>query len=151
MPILSAATIQRLGIVSPCIPSRPLHGLSGGLSRAGYDIHVHLHRPMTVWPFCPRLAVSVERFSVPADVMGFVTSKSTLARRFLDMPATTLEPGWQGYLTLELVNHSLVPIRLQPGQPICQVIFLRLDEPAEPYDGRYQHQPQVPVAPILSG
>jgi dCTP deaminase len=61
---------------------------------------------------------------------------------------TVIEPGWRGFLTLELVYHGLKPIRIPGGAGIAQVIFHEISSPAE-YAGKYQDQPDRPVAAIL--
>ena len=53
---------------------------------------------------------------------------------------TVVEPGWKGYLTLELTNHSEVFIEIAAGTPIAQVVFSYIDEPSEGYNGKYQNQ-----------
>jgi dCTP deaminase len=37
--------------------------------------------------------------------------------------ATAIHPGFQGVITLELVNHGNVPLVLYPGLLVAQVIF----------------------------
>jgi len=87
---------------------------------------------------------------MPLDLLGRVTDKSTWARRFLTVQNTIIEPGWCGYLTLELTNHSDVDIHIMRGMPIAQIIFDVLDEPTEkPYMGKYQNQQSGPVAARL--
>jgi dCTP deaminase len=62
---------------------------------------------------------------------------------------TVIEPGWCGYLTLELTNNTDTAITLEKGQPIAQILFELLDEPTEmAYQGKYQNQPNRPVAAI---
>lgn len=78
---------------------------------------------------------------MPIDLLGRVADKSTLARRGLAVQNTIIEPGWRGYLTLELSNHGRDAIEIVAGMPIAQIIFDVLDEPAErPYAGKYQDQ-----------
>lgn len=141
-------------------------GMSGGLSCAGYDVHMGdvlqglpifdkqphkdmLGAPRGSWALPPRtgcLAVTVERFKLPRNVCMLYFNKSTLARQFLNACATLGEPGWEGYLTLELYNQSDKYHFLFPGQPIGQVIFNTLDrDSAFPYRGKYQGQEAMPV------
>ncbi len=62
---------------------------------------------------------------------------------------TVIEPGWKGYLTLELVNHSETVMHLLAGDPIAQVIFFALNAPTDaPYNGKYQDQPNRPMGAI---
>lgn len=149
MTVLSKQSIPRT-IVTPFVDEKtvcPLTGMSYGLSVAGYDIRVKqgiVLRPGWFW-----LASTVERFAMPNDLIGFVHDKSTLARLGMAVQNTVIEPGWEGYLTLEITNHSSEPIYVFEGQPIAQVVFHRLDEPTEqPYDGKYQNQGDMPVAAI---
>ena len=83
------------------------------------------------------LASTLERFVMPTNVMAQVADKSTWARRGLAVQNTIIEPGWEGWLTLELTNHGTSIISLQEGTPIAQIIFMRLDQPTEqPYEGQ---------------
>jgi dCTP deaminase len=94
---------------------------------------------LTKGSFC--LAASRERFIMPGDVLGVVHDKSTLARRGLSVFNTVIEPGWKGYLTLELIHHGPLRLTLMNGQPIAQVVFHLLDQPTDaPYAGKYQDQ-----------
>jgi len=77
-------------------------------------------------------------------VVGIVHDKSSLARRGLAAQNTVLEPGWRGFLTLELTNHGTKPIRLEAGQPIAQILFHTVTGVVEPYSGKYQDQGQGP-------
>ncbi len=91
------------------------------------------------------LGESVERFALPPDVLGLCFGKSSYARCGLVVNVTPLEPGWRGVLTMALINASPLPIRLQIGQGIAQVVFFRGERPARTYGdkeagGAYQDQ-----------
>lgn len=122
------------------------NGVSHGLTECGYDIRVK----QDVWLFAGRsfvLASSVEEFDMPTNLMGRVLNKSTWARRGVDACMTTnIEPGWKGFLTIELCYHRWRPLFIPGGTGIAQVIFETLHEDAR-YDGKYQHQPNYPVKP----
>lgn len=122
------------------------NGVSHGLTECGYDIRVK----QDVLLFPGRsfvLASSVEEFDMPCNLMGRVLNKSTWARRGLDASMTTnIEPGWKGWLTLELCYHRWKPLFIKGGSGIAQVIFETIAEPAA-YQGKYQHQPNEPVKP----
>lgn len=91
------------------------------------------------------LLSTMERFTMPNDVVGIVHDKSTWARRGLAVQNTVIEPGWSGYLTLEVTNHGHDVIQCWGGVGIAQIIFHRLDEPTDmPYDGKYQNQERGP-------
>jgi dCTP deaminase len=123
-----------------------LSGCSFGLSSCGYDVRLAQDRTLARGDFL--LASTMERFMMPRDVMARVCDKSTWARRGLAVQTTVIEPGWEGYLTLELTNHGPRLLTLRAGTPIAQIIFERLDEPTEqpyPEDGKYQRQENKPV------
>jgi dCTP deaminase len=119
------------------------HGVSYGLSEAGYDIRIK--QDVILHPFKRfALASTIEKFHMPYDLVGIVHDKSTWARRGLSVFNTVIEPGWKGYLTLELVYHGWLPLRIPAGAGIAQVIFHQL-ESRTTYVGKYQDQPDRPV------
>jgi dCTP deaminase len=91
------------------------------------------------------IASTRERITLANDMLGMVEGKSSLGRLFLAVHVTAglVDSGWDGQITLEIVNLSPWTLDLRPGRPICQMTFDRLDEPvAKPYaaTGRYQSQ-----------
>lgn len=145
MTVLSAQSIRRRKLLEPCAERGTVGGMSFGLSQCGYDLRVD--QDMLVLPGAFQLVSTMERFTMPSDVVGIVHDKSSLARRGLAVQNTVVEPGWRGYLTLELTNHWVEKILLKRGMPVAQVIFHLLDEPTEqPYSGKYQDQERGPQA-----
>jgi dCTP deaminase len=124
-------------------------GYSWGLTECGYDIRI----AQSVWLFPGRrfvLANSVEYFNMPKNLMGKVLNKSTWARQGIDASrATNLEPGWRGWLTLEITYAGWKPIHIPAGAGIAQIIFEELTEPSC-YLGKYQDQSNKPVPAILA-
>lgn len=145
-------------------------GLSGGLTCAGYDVHLAdcidvngatgervfdhglstVRRGGDIVYIIPArtgvLGVTKEKFNVPADMCMQYFNKSTLARWFINAAATLAEPGWSGHLTLEIMNDTDKAVELIKGQPIGQVVFNRLDErTVSAYNGKYQKQEAKPV------
>jgi len=122
------------------------HGVSYGLSEAGYDIRIK--QEVILHPFRRfALASAIEKFAMPNDMVAIVHDKSTWARRKLSVFNTVIEPGWQGFLTLELVYHGWVPLRIPAGAGIAQVLFHQISEPAT-YAGKYQNQGDRPTPAI---
>lgn len=120
--------------------------MSYGLSVAGYDVRLAEHIFLPVGGHM-RLGSTLEKFNMPTNVIAFVKDKSTLARKGLAVQNTVIEPGWRGFLTLELTNHGGEDLFLSPGQPIAQIVFQFLDAFAEtPYSGKYQDQQAGPQA-----
>lgn len=94
------------------------------------------------------LAHSVERFKIPSDVLGLVMSKSTYARNGNVCIATPLEPGWEGYITLEFANTTPTAIKMYAGEGCAQVLFMKSTECDVSYadrGGKYMNQPAEPV------
>ena len=138
------------------------HGVSYGLAEAGYDIRIKqevVFKPMTMGPeiwidgqpeygrFC--LASAIQEFDMPTDLVGVVHDKSTWARQGLSVFNTVIEPGWKGFLTLELMFHGSKELILPAGCGIAQVIFSSLAHDAQ-YEGKYQNQKDDPVASIFN-
>jgi dCTP deaminase len=126
------------------------HGVSYGLSEAGYDIRVQ-QRISFGRDQRFVLASSVEEFIMPRDLVGIVHDKSTWARQGLSVFNTVIEPGWRGFLTLELVYHGRHhnDLEIPAGAGIAQVIFHKTTRDAA-YNGKYQGQPDRPVGAIAS-
>jgi dCTP deaminase len=138
---------KRKPIISPFTQKGVFNGMSYGLSSAGYDIRVK--QDIMLLPDKFTLASAIEHFCFPDDVLGVVHDKSSLARRGLSVFNTVIEPGWTGYLTLELRNQGQEIIHLPAGSPVAQIIFHRLEAPTFlPYRGKYQDQADAPVPAI---
>jgi len=90
------------------------------------------------------LASAIEEFDMPNNLLGIVHDKSSWARKGLSVFNTVIEPGWKGFLTLELVFHGNERVIIQHGSGIAQVIFHQLENPSA-YNGKYQNQPNQPV------
>lgn len=148
MSVLAGQEIRRRGIFKPFNERSKVNGMSYGLSMAGYDVRIA--QSVILWPGDFRLASTIEHFDMPNDVLGIVHDKSTWARRGLSVFNTVIEPGWQGFLTMELRNQGYEELVIEAGSPIAQIVLQRLTEPAEQvYDGKYQNQPARPVEAIL--
>jgi dCTP deaminase len=159
--ILPGQTIRKLCVnepymIKPFSERDKAHGMSYGLSFAGYDIRLgegaYLVQNFTT------VVVSLEEFNMPYDLAAEVKDKSTLARSGVQVQNTIIEPGWRGRLAIEVtyspvVNYTLkdyydrIPFdyckeKLLPaGTPIAQVVFYRLEElPERSYYGKYQNQ-----------
>lgn len=119
------------------------NGVTYGMSEAGYDIRIK--QDITLHPLKRfSLASTIERFQMPDNLVAIVHDKSTWARRGLSVFNTVIEPGWHGWLTLELIYHGWKPLRIKAGSGIAQAIFHQIIEP-KAYTGRYQGQEDAPV------
>lgn len=89
------------------------------------------------------LAQTAERLEFPSHLAGRVEGKSSLARLGLSVHfAPTLHANWAGKITLELHNVGPAPLRLCPGNPICQLLVERVEgTPSANMEGtRFQDQ-----------
>ena len=93
------------------------------------------------------LARTVEKFKIPNDVMVICLGKSTYARCGIIVNVTPLEPGWEGYVTLEFSNTTPLPAKIYANEGVAQVIFFEANEPCEvsykDRRGKYQGQTGV--------
>jgi len=149
--IVSGQTLREWRPLTPFREPGQAFGRSYGVSHAGYDIC--LDQDLWLWPKSFRLASSLECFNMPACLLGVVHDKSTNIRLGITVYNTVIEPNWQGFLTLEISNHSWWRFHcLKRGTPIAQVIFHMIDKPTEGYSkGKYQNQLRGPQAAIKSG
>lgn len=124
------------------------HGVSYGLTEAGYDIRLKQEVSFVLPAMRPmqrfQLASAMEEFHMPEDLVGVVHDKSTWARRGLSVFNTVIEPGWKGFLTLELVYHGSEELVIPAGAGIAQVLFHKTSCKAA-YSGKYQNQEDEPV------
>ena len=93
------------------------------------------------------LARSVEYIKVPPDVLCICLGKSTYARCGIIVNTTPLEPGWEGYVTLEISNTAPLPAKIYANEGIAQIIFIQADERCEvtyaDRAGKYQRQQAI--------
>ncbi|MBF3375416.1 dCTP deaminase, partial [Leptospira borgpetersenii serovar Arborea] len=63
------------------------------------------------------LAVTYESVTLPADLVGWLDGRSSLARLGLMVHVTAhrIDPGWQGCIVLEFYRAGSVPVALRPG------------------------------------
>ena len=82
------------------------------------------------------LGSTLERVRIPDDMVARLEGKSSLGRLGLLIHSTAgyVDPGWDGFLTLELSNVANLPITIYPEMKIGQISFFRLTTAAEvPY------------------
>jgi len=82
------------------------------------------------------LASTLEKFTLPDNLAGRLEGKSSLGRLGLLTHSTAgfIDPGFSGYVTLELSNVANLPMTLWPGMKVGQMAIFRMSSPAEvPY------------------
>jgi dCTP deaminase len=95
--------------------------------------------------FC--LGSTAERVRLPADLRGVLYGRSSLARLGLVVHtvAGNLDPGFDGQITLELLNVGSRTLKIPAGWRVAHVSFEELDKAAaQPYglkrNSKYQGQ-----------
>ncbi len=100
------------------------------------------------------LARSLERFKIPREVLAVCLGKSTYARCGIIINVTPLEPGWEGYLTIEISNTTPLPAKIYSNEGIAQLLFFGGDQVCETsYSdraGKYMDQIGVVLPRILA-
>lgn len=146
---LSAQSIQNAVTIDPFVRRTQFEGMSFGLGPASYDVRIA--QDLTLKPGEFALGSTVEYMSFPPDISGQVADKSSWARKGLTVFNTFIDPGWFGYLTLELKNLGNETLVIKQGSPIAQIIFDQLDRATQlPYNGKYQDQPNKPIGAITT-
>jgi dCTP deaminase len=98
------------------------------------------------------LGSTVEVVDLPSTIVGQVEGKSSIGRLGLlvHVTAGVIDSGFNGNITLEIVNLSPWTVRLHAGMTIGQVTFRRCSRVDRPYASRYQGQ-RGPVESMYTG
>jgi dCTP deaminase len=98
------------------------------------------------------LARTVEKFKIPKDILVICLGKSTYARCGIIVNVTPLEPGWEGYVTLEFSNTTPLPAKIYANEGVAQFIFMKGKETPEvtyaDRKGKYMGQTGVTLPKI---
>ena len=85
------------------------------------------------------LATTLESVKLPANIIGWLDGRSSLARLGLMVHVTAhrIDPGWEGKIVLEFYNSGKLPLALRPNMVIGALSFEVLSGPAaRPYISR---------------
>ncbi|UAA37849.1 dCTP deaminase [Paraneptunicella aestuarii] len=85
------------------------------------------------------LAMTLESVKLPANIVGWLDGRSSLARLGLMVHVTAhrIDPGWNGNIVLEFFNSGKLPLALKPNMKIGALSFELLSDFAEkPYNAR---------------
>lgn len=161
--LLNAESIKNKRMINPFSQRYTKNGLSGGASEVSYDIAVA--HTVTARAGVTTLAVTKEFFGMPTNIAGRILDKSTHIRNGLRVGNTFIDPGFKGYITLELTYSPyfdgtffgalrclwrfITGYRIEKGTPVAQVVF-EATESTTGYSGKYQGQPATVVAARLS-
>ena len=107
-----------------------------------------MEEPFVLHPGEFVLGTTFEKVSLSNKVVARLEGKSSLGRIGLLIHSTAgfVDPGFSGYLTLELSNVANLPIKIYPEMKIGQISFYYLNSPSESkygsdiYGSKYQGQ-----------
>ena len=93
------------------------------------------------------LAMSVEYFRIPRDILTLCIGKSTYARCGIIVNVTPFEPEWEGYVTLEISNTTPLPAKIYANEGLAQVLFYKGESVCETSyadrKGKYMNQLEI--------
>lgn len=83
---------------------------------------------------------TIEKIRMPKNIVGTMFLKSKFGRGgFIPWGQGLVDPGYEGNLTVSLINFSLHPRIFVGGEKLCHIIFQRLDHDTnKPYNGVYK-------------
>ena len=86
------------------------------------------------------LASIYEYVALPDNIAAQINGRSSIARLglLIHTSAGWVDPGYEGHLTLEVLNVNSVPVRLYPLTPVAQLTFFETDHVEVPYNKRKQ-------------
>lgn len=99
------------------------------------------------------LACSHDRYKIPPNIFGLVQTKGSLARLFVQITCNDgqIEPGFEGNITLEIVNLSSYKIEIPFFSKIGQLyLFSCSMKTKNPYSGKYADS-NFPTKPFFDG
>jgi dCTP deaminase len=98
------------------------------------------------------LGRSLEYFRIPRDVIVICQGKSTYARCGIIVNVTPLEPEWEGFITIALLNASPLPARVYSGEGIAQLVFMLGESVCRTSyadrKGKYQAQQKIRLSSV---
>lgn len=143
--IINKETLLKLAPIENMYSHKMTHvdtNTTWGLSACGYDIRLKQTIRLAPKEFC--LGSSLEKFQMPNSLLGVVHDKSSNIRKGISVFNSVIDSGWEGYLTLELYNHSENHLLLPSGMGIAHILFHQVLHPTK-YTGAYQNQPDKPI------
>ena len=94
--------------------------------------------PIIIHPGEFILASVYEYVELPDNIVGQIHGRSSIGRLglIIHTSAGYVDPGYKGYLTLEIINVNKVPIKIYPKTKVAQIVFIETESSEVPYDKR---------------
>jgi dCTP deaminase len=97
-------------------------------------------KPFILHPNDYALAPLFEFVKLPKKVIGRLDGRSSLGRLGIVVHSTagSVDPGYKGHLTMELMNDGMLPVALYPLMRVATLILTTMtSEAMRPYEGKY--------------
>jgi deoxycytidine triphosphate deaminase len=118
-----------------------------------FDTKEEITDKLTIEPGKQVLTASDSIFKMPLGYFGIIQTKGTLARLFVTATCNDgqIEPGFEGYITLEIVNLSPWKISIPLRENIAQLFIFKCSSTiTKKYQGRYLNNAMLgPTLPIF--
>ncbi|MBI4017425.1 MAG: dCTP deaminase [Candidatus Aenigmarchaeota archaeon] len=118
-------------------------------------IHATPEEGIVIHPGQFILGTTMEFLKIPDDMAARIEGRSSYGRLGIAVHSTAgyCDPGWEGQVTLEIQNLGVVPVRLYPGERVCQVVFQKMTSEADvPYgkkhDAKYMKQSRATASKL---
>lgn len=108
------------------------------LTPNGYDIRIGEHELETVKSNTLFFLSSLEKFSMPDNIVASLHIKSKYARRGIFSSFGFIDAGFIGNLTMSFYNFG-EDLKLERGMKFVQVVFYEIKTPEKNYAGRSGH------------
>lgn len=72
-----------------------------------------------------------EKISIPKNTIGIIFPRSSITRLGIHIITTYMNPGYEGYLPLTIINHSGIKVTLKPMCRVAQLVLFSLAEQPE--------------------
>lgn len=85
------------------------------------------------------LGETIEKISLPDDIVGWFDGRSCLARKgiFVHITAGRIDPGFEGKIVLEIINMGPERVRLGYGELVATINFEKLHTSCtKPYNSK---------------
>jgi dCTP deaminase len=90
------------------------------------------------------LGRTIEHVALPLDggLAARIEGRSSFARTglLIHFTAPTIHAGFEGTITLEIMNLGPIPMTLTPALPICQLVLETVEGPVEPTPSQFHGQ-----------
>lgn len=103
-------------------------------------IEINMENAIRIMPGDHFLIQSMEKITLPNDIMAVVYPRSSTNRKGITVDLTGIvDPGYSGHLMIPVSNLSGKEINFYPGERIAQIVFYRVEVPTETRESKYQN------------